>query len=308
MVNNLHPKSDSFLALGPHGFHRIHYLDWGRPHHLHVVVCAHGLTRNARDFDYLARALAAKCRVVCPDMPGRGESDWLEHKEDYGYPLYVNDCATLMARVSPDLAPTGWLGRLMRKLSGGPRKKVIDWVGTSMGGIIGMMLAAQPHSPIRRLVVNDVGAIIPRSALQRIADYVGKDPRFPTPEELERYLRVIAAPFGPLTDEQWRHLTVHGSKRHEDGSWGLAYDPGIALPLRTGWGQDVDLWSIWDAIRCPTLIVRGSESDLLRHDTAEAMLARGPKARLVEFPGIGHAPTFMSDDQIGTVRDFLLAP
>jgi len=119
---------------------------------------------------------------------------------------------------------------------------------------------------------------------------------------------VIAAPFGPLTDEQWRHLTLHGSKRHEDGSWGLAYDPGIALPLRTGWAKDVDLWSIWDAIRCPTLIVRGSESDLLRHDTAEAMLARGPKARLVEFPGIGHAPTFMSDDQIGTVRDFLLAP
>jgi pimeloyl-ACP methyl ester carboxylesterase len=297
MATDFQPRSDNFLALGPHGFHGVHYLDWGYPNNAHIVVCAHGLTRNAHDFDYFASALAADCRLVCPDMPGRGRSDWLQHKEDYGYAVYVNDCATLIACISA--------------AAGGPEqggRKVIDWVGTSMGGIIGMTLAAQPGSPIRRLVVNDVGAMIPKAALQRIADYVGRDLRFATIEELERHLRFIAAPFGPLTDEQWRHLVQHGSTQLADGTWTFSYDPGIAVPLRTDWDRDLDLWGLWDAIRCPTLIVRGADSDLLLKETAEAMLTRGPKARLVEFPGVGHAPTLMSEDQIGAVRDFLLEP
>ena len=295
MATDIEPRSDTLLALGLHGFHGVHYLDWGRIDNPHIVVCAHGLTRNAHDFDYFARALAPDLRLVCPDMPGRGQSDWLDHKEDYGYPTYANDCATLMARVSAHVGDPG-----------ASSPKVIDWVGTSMGGIIGLTLAAQPRSPIRRLVINDVGAILPKAALERIADYVGRNFRFASLDELERHLRVIAAPFGPLTDAQWRHLAGHGAKQHEDGMWTFSYDPGIAVPLQTAWDRDIDLWPLWDAIRCPTLILRGADSDLLLPEIAREMLTRGPKARLVEFPGIGHAPTLMSDDQIKVVRDFLL--
>ncbi len=180
----------------------------------------------------------------------------------------------------------------------------VDWIGTSMGGLIGMMLAAQPDSPIRRFVVNDVGPFIPKAALERLAIYVGKTPRFATLDEFERYLRTIAAPFGPLADAQWRHLAEHSSRRYDDGSLGAAYDPAIgnafAAPL-----QDVVLWPVWDALSCPTLVLRGKQSDLLLRETAEEMTLRGPKARLVEFDGIGHAPMLMSDDQIAVVRDFL---
>lgn len=278
-------KTGTFLGLGPQGFHRVAYVEWGAEDAPRTVVCVHGLTRNGRDFDRLAAALSQHWRVACPDMVGRGRSDWLADPAGYGYPQYLADMTALIARLN--------VGS-------------VDWVGTSMGGIIGMMMAAQPKSPIRRLVVNDVGPFIPKAALQRIAAYVGLDPRFDSVGELEAYLRKVHEPFGPLSDPDWRHLALQGYRRLEDGRFALAYDPGIAVAFNTGI-QDVELWSVWDAISCPVLVLRGGRSDLLLAETATEMTRRGPKATLVEFPEAGHAPGLMSAEQIAVVRDWLAA-
>ena len=301
-------RTDHVLGLSTRGFHKIHYTDWGDPTSERVVICVHGLTRNGRDFDFLARALAHEFRVVCPDVVGRGRSDWLDNTDDYAYAQYTADMNALMARVMGWPVPSGWLGKLANFLARRYGSRPIYWVGTSLGGIIGMLLASRPKSPIRKLVVNDVGPLIPKAALERIATYVGKDPRFQTFEELEAYMRKISAPFGPLSDAQWHHLTWHGAKQHPDGSWGLRYDPGIAAPLRKGPLEDINLWSYWDTIFCPTLALRGAESDLLLKHTANEMQKRGPRARLVEFAGVGHAPMLLAEDQINVVTDFLLAP
>jgi pimeloyl-ACP methyl ester carboxylesterase len=271
-------------CLGPHGFHRLNYYEWGDPANDRVLICVHGLTRNGRDFDDLARALSKHFRVLCPDIAGRGRSAWLANKEDYTYPLYCSDMAALIAR------------------SGAEQ---VDWVGTSMGGLIGTLLAAQPNSPIRKLVVNDVGPFIPKASLERIAQYVGSDPRFDNFDQLEMFIRTVSAPFGPLTDAQWRHLTQTSARRHDDGKWGMAYDPGIGVPFRAAIA-DISLWNFWDQVHCPTLLLRGADSDLLLRDTAAEMTRRGPKAKLVEFAGIGHAPMLMAQDQIDVVREFLL--
>jgi pimeloyl-ACP methyl ester carboxylesterase len=280
--------SDSVSCLDSRGFHRMHYNDWGDPANPRIVVCVHGLTRNARDFDDLARALEADFRVVCPDVAGRGRSEWLPAKQDYTTTQYMADAAVLIARIT----------------AGGPRQ--ITWLGTSMGGIIGMLLASLPQTPIARLVLNDVGTLLPRASLERIGTYVGKDPHYRTLDELDGYVRKVSAPFGPLTDAQWRHLTVHNAKQHADGSWGMNYDPGIALPFQTGTLTDMDLSAYYDKIACPTLLLRGAQSDLLLRDTALEMTRRGPRPRLVEFEGIGHAPMLMAKDQIDVVRQFLM--
>ncbi len=275
--------SKHFLGLGPHGFHRVHYTEWGDPSNPRVLICVHGLTRNARDFDFLATAVEKNYRVICPDIVGRGQSEWLTHKPDYNYPQYLNDMTALLARTGAE---------------------AVDWVGTSMGGLIGMLLAAQPGSPIRKLVMNDVGPLVPKTGLARIAEYVGKPVKFNSIAEMERYLRMIAAPFGPLTDDQWRHLTIHSARRLENGDYIFAYDPGIAEPMKTIL-EDVNLWPVWDAVRCSVLVLRGANSDVLNRTDAEMMTQRGPKTKLVEFTGIGHAPALMSDDQIQTVKDWL---
>jgi pimeloyl-ACP methyl ester carboxylesterase len=297
-------RSDHVLCLNSKTFHRMHYVEWGDPRAERVVICVHGLTRNGRDFDALAQALMPDFHVLCPDVVGRGRSDWLPVKADYGYPQYCADMANLIARVTAN-PPGGMLGRLARAMGSARKAKRLYWLGTSMGGIIGMLLASRPNNPIEKLVVNDVGAIVPRAALERIAQYVGKDLRFKTFEELEAMLRLVLAPFGALTDAQWRHLAETAAKRHEDGSWGLRYDPGITSTFR-GPFADVDLWQYWDNIACPTLLLRGAQSDLLLKDTALAMTQRGPRPKLVEFDGIGHAPALMADDQIKVVRDFLM--
>ena len=275
----------SLRGLGPHGFHRIAYVEWGDGQD-GTVVCVHGLTRNGRDFDRLAAALAASRRVVCPDVVGRGQSDWLAEPGDYGYPQYCADMAALIARLDVDH---------------------VDWVGTSMGGLIGLMLAAMPRSPIRRLVLNDVGPFLPRAALARLALYVGKDPAFADLAGLEAHLRQVHAPFGPLTDEEWRQLASHGQRRDAAGQLRLAYDPAIGRAF-SGELADVDLWPLWDRVACPVLVLRGARSDLLLRATAETMTVRGPGARLVEFPEAGHAPALMAGHQIAVVKDWLLAP
>ncbi|MPZ46379.1 MAG: alpha/beta fold hydrolase [Betaproteobacteria bacterium] len=280
------------LGLSPSGFHRLSYTEWGDARSPHVVVCVHGLTRNARDFDSLAQALQSRCRVICPDVVGRGQSAWLARKEDYAYPQYLADMTALIARATEHLQPDAR----------------IDWVGTSMGGLIGMLLAAQPGHPIRRMVLNDIGPFVPKAALARIALYVGNAPRFASLDEAERYVRIVSAPFGPLTGAQWRHLTEHNMRREADGSFVMSYDPGIATALATQRLQDIDLWALWERIDCPVLAVRGMESDVLSPATAQEMTRRGPRARLIELAGIGHAPALMAEDQIEAVRDFLLAP
>jgi pimeloyl-ACP methyl ester carboxylesterase len=278
-------KTESVLGLGPSGFHRLAYAEWGPAAAPRTLICAHGLTRNGRDFDRLAAALADRYRVICPDVAGRGRSDWLPAAE-YGYPQYLADMAALVARLG--------VGE-------------VDWLGTSMGGLIGIYLAAAAKSPIRRLVVNDVGPFIPKAALERIAGYAAQDPQFASLDELEAYLRKIYAPFGPLSDNDWRHLALQGYRRREGGGFGLAYDPAIGQALQANAKQDVDLWPVWDRIACPVLVLRGAQSDLLTAETAAQMRQRGPKAAVIEFAGIGHAPALMAEDQIAAVRDWLAA-
>ena len=277
-------REGSFLSLGPNGFHRVVYSDWGDVQNQRVLVCVHGLTRNGRDFDTLANALSEDYRVVCPDVAGRGRSEWLPVKQDYGYPVYCADMAALIAHL---------------------RAESVDWLGTSMGGVIGMLLAATPGTPLRRLVINDIGPLIPKAALERIASYVGTDPRFDNMSALDAYIREIYAPFGPLTDAQWRGLVESSARTTADGDIGLSYDPGIAEPLRAAPLEDIDLWTVWDAVQCPVLLLRGQKSDVLPAETAEEMQRRGPKTTFVELPEIGHAPALMANDQIGTIRDWL---
>jgi pimeloyl-ACP methyl ester carboxylesterase len=310
------PRLQKFPSLGPHGFHRLFYVEWGETDNPHVVICVHGLTRNARDFDELARALADDCRVICLDVAGRGGSDWLDHKEDYGFSLYVADAAALIARV----APVGSGGRPRRFFSSSraPRRAEIDWVGTSMGGLIGMMLASKPRSPIRRLVLNDIGAMIPWGGLLHLQKTHGDViRRFESLADVEAHLREICEPFGALEDAQWAALASHGARRRQDGGYSLDFDPGIIESLRRGaheelgFGADfllgVDLWRIWDKAKCPTLLIRGESSPLLTPTTAERMMSRGPPTKLVEFAGAGHAPWLKSAEQIAPIKEFLLA-
>jgi pimeloyl-ACP methyl ester carboxylesterase len=279
-------RTDVVLGLSSSGFHRIQYYDWGDAANPRVLICVHGLTRNGRDFDFLASLLSNDFRVICPDIVGRGKSDWLESKSDYGYPQYMADLNALIARVADDGAE-------------------LFWVGTSMGGIIGILLAALPRTPIRKLVLNDVGVLVPKLALERIGEYVGKDPRFPSLAALEQHMRRICAPFGALTDDQWRELTLHGAREYPDGTWGPSYDPAIGQAFQ-GELKDVDLTRYWDAVRCPTLLLRGACSDVLPKETADAMTQSGPQAELVEFDAVGHAPMLMCEDQVSVVREFLL--
>lgn len=276
-------RENHFRSLSPHGFHRVVYDEWGAPGNDNVVICVHGVGRNARDFDDLAAALAPTHRVLSVDMPGRGRSDWLADPNDYVFPTYLTVLTALVAR------------------SGAEQ---VGWVGTSMGGLLGMLMAAQPNSPLARLVVNDVGPTIEPVAIERIRSYFGLDPTFATYAEIAAYVRTISAPFGPLTDAQWEHLTRSNVRERPDGRWGMAYDPGIAVPFRAT-AAPPDLWPVWDGIRCPTLILHGRESDLLSAATVAQMAARGPRPAVVEFAGIGHAPTLQSADQIDPVVRFL---
>lgn len=272
-------------CLSAAGFHRMAYVEFlpaitpAAP----PVICVHGLTRNGRDFDRLAAALSASRQVVSPDVVGRGQSEWLSDAAGYGYPQYCADMTVLLARLGTEQ---------------------VDWVGTSMGGLIGMVLAAQSNSPIRRLVMNDIGPFVPAAALQRLGGYVGKDPHFDDMAGLETYLRLTHATFGAIDDAGWRHLAQHGHRRLPDGKLGLAYDPAIGRAF-AGTIKDVDLSSIWQRISCPVLVLRGADSDLLLASTAQAMSA---KAEIVEVANTGHAPSLMTADQIEIVRSWLARP
>lgn len=280
-------RQRSVKCASPRGLHRVAYREWGDPKNARVLVCVHGLTRSARDFDALAAAMSDRYRVVCPDVAGRGDSEWLADPMLYQLPQYLSDMVTLIARLDVEQ---------------------VEWLGTSMGGLIGMALAAQQGTPVARLVLNEAGPVVANASLERIATYFGKAPPLPSFQAAEQLIRAVSAPFGPHTDEEWRFLTEVVVRKNADGSYRLHYDPKIAEALRAQiTGKDLESWPTWDAVRCPTLVIRGALSDLLLKDTALQMTQRGPKAKLVELPGIGHAPTLMHADQIALVREFLLS-
>lgn len=276
-----------YRGLSSGGFHDLHYTEWGERDNPRMLICAHGLTRCARDFDTLAALLCHDYRVICPDVAGRGESGWLSNKADYAYPQYLNDMNALIAHTRLD-ANVG----------------TVHWVGTSMGGIIGMLLAAQPHTPITRLVLNDVGSFIPEASLTRIGMYVGKSPAFASIDAAVAAVRTVS-PFGPLSDEQWRTLTIPLLKEIGGGKFEFRYDPGIGDVFRNSPAVDVDLSPIWNAVACPTLVLRGGDSDLLLKSTFAAMCTK-PDVRGVEFAHIGHAPMLQDAAQLEVVKNFLL--
>ena len=276
-------REGSILCLDPHGFHRMRYVEWGDPANPRVLICVHGLTRNGRDFDFLASRMADKYRVVCPDVVGRGRSGWLKNKANYGYPVYLSDMAALLGKLGAE---------------------EVDWVGTSMGGLIGMIFASFDGSPVRKLVINDVGCFLPKVALERIGLYVGKSPVFDTIEAMDAAVRSVS-PFGNLTDEQWRHLTIHGARQDENGKWHFRYDPGIGDAFHSGPIKDVDMRVFWLAVRGPVLVIRGEHSDLLTPETLEEM-GRRAGTRTVVVPNVAHAPMLLDDAQVNPIREFLL--
>lgn len=305
---SLEPRLEFVTCASPAGLHRMAYWEWGDPANDQVLVCVHGLTRSGRDFDTLARRLAGRYRVVCPDVVGRGRSDWLVNPAFYTVPQYVSDMVTLVARLRP--------ARL-------------SWVGTSMGGLIGLGLAgaaafARAMLPLRlhvgmlppqagvrldKLVLNDVGPRLETGALARIGQYVGEPGAFGSFAEAVANLRANSGTFGPHTDEQWEHL-ARFVYPEQDGKWVKHYDLALAQPMamtpeELAAGEQV-LWRSYDAIDCPILIVRGEQSDLLTRATADEMRQRNPRAQVLEVPGVGHAPTLMADSQVTSVADFLL--
>ncbi len=282
---------------------RLSYWQWGAPDAAHAVVCVHGLTRQGRDFDVLAQALLAAAdgplRVICPDMAGRGASDRLSDPQHYQVPTYVGDCLQLLAHLHREAPLT-----------------VLDWVGTSMGGLIGLLLCGTPDLPlpvpVRRLVINDIGPTMDWQALQRIGTYVGQAGRFETEEQAAQVLAQLSVGFGPHTPEQWMALSRPMLRALPEGGYTLHYDPAIGLPFRAVTEEnarkgEAALWQAWDHITAQTLLLRGAQSDLLSTTTAQAMTQRGPRARLLEFPGVGHAPTLVSPQQHEPVVAFLLA-
>lgn len=289
------PRFGRVQCISPAGLHRMAYTEWGDPDNPRVLVCVHGLTRTGRDFDALAARLASRFRVICPDVVGRGRSDWLPNPAFYVVPQYVADMVVLLARLN--IAS-------------------VSWLGTSMGGLIGMALAAMPHAPIARLLLNDVGPRIEGTALGRIADYL-RPMQFETEQQGLDYLARISAPFGPHTPEQWRALNLPMLRPRGSGSqpqgFELHYDPAIAVPFESSTptaasAGEQALWQTFEAIRCPILVVRGEFSDLLARATVEGMRARHASVSSVEIEGVGHAPTFVTESQLAIAEAFFLGP
>ncbi|NMM28470.1 MAG: alpha/beta hydrolase [Glaciimonas sp.] len=288
------PHIRTVQCISPSGLHRMAYKDWGEVDNPKVLVCVHGVTRVSDDFDNMARALCQSYHVICPDVVGRGRSERLRNPLHYQIPQYVSDMVSLLARITAHPAVT-----------------TVDWFGTSMGGLIGIGLASLPDNPIGKLILNDVGPALNSEALLRIGDYIGQAVRFQTFDEAAQYIREISTTFGPHSDDEWRKLASDVLRQDHDGRWIRHYDLGLAAAFKSATPESLKvaealLWMAYDAISCPTLLVRGAESDLLSRQTAQTMTQRGPKARLIELPGIGHAPTFTHAEQIRIVQDFLL--
>jgi pimeloyl-ACP methyl ester carboxylesterase len=298
----LQPRLDHVNCPHPEGQHRMAYWRWGDPLAAKVVVCVHGLTRQGRDFDRLARALversAEPLRVVCPDVAGRGQSEWLPTGSLYQIPQYASDMLALLGQLHA-AAPIAQL----------------DWVGTSMGGLIGMVVSGQPGlplpAPVRRLVLNDVGPAINWAAVQKMQQYAGRYGRYADLAEAASALRALSVGFGPVPDGVWLDMSSHMVRDLPEGGVTLHYDPAIGEPVRAltpelAQAGEAVLWAVYDQIQAQVLVIRGQDSDLFLPDTAKAMSERGPRARVVEWAGIGHAPTLTAPDQIEVLAEFLL--
>ncbi len=305
-LHSSQPQLEWVDCLHPEGQHRMAYVRWGRPDAPRVVVCAHGLTRQGRDFDRLAQALVLQSRVplqvICPDVAGRGRSQWLDNPAGYQIPQYAADMLAMLGQLQSNL--------------GAASLQSLDWVGTSMGGLIGMVLAGQPGLPlpvgIRRLVLNDVGPAITWSSVERMKTYVGQFGQYRDLEEVATALWTVSSGFGPVSPDVWREMTEHMTRPGKDGALTLHYDPAIGVPLRAmtpdiAAAGEAALWALYDQIQAQTLLIRGQDSDLLTPETAWEMTQRGPRARLETWAGFGHAPTLTGDDQIQAIASFLLS-
>jgi pimeloyl-ACP methyl ester carboxylesterase len=285
------PLLKELSVLGTSGYYKLAYAEWGSRKAGRTVICCHGLSRNGRDFDVLAQVLVKQgLRVIAPDLPGRGRSDWLPSAWDYTDSTYTSAMSALIARL--DVAD-------------------VDWVGTSLGGHVGMLLASQPRAPIRRLILNDFGARVSAVGLRRIAAYVGRQWEFESLPDMEAHLRKALAPFGALSDDQWSHLAQVSAVTGEAGRVRFHFDPEISRRFSIPIWLDIVLWPVWDAVDCPVLIMRGEDSDLLTRATVQEMRRRGRAAESgqvtsIELPGCGHAPALMAMDQIDAVTRFLL--
>jgi pimeloyl-ACP methyl ester carboxylesterase len=282
-------RTGTIHGLSLTGFHEVAYVDWGPLHAAVPVVCVHGLSRQGRDFDYLAADLAASGRrVICPDLVGRGRSGRLRNPTEYALPQYCADINALLA---------------------GLGAKQVDWVGTSLGGLIGIVLAGLPGSPIRRLVVNDIGPFLPWEGLARIGSYLSAMPAdFHDLGEAEAYFREVLAPFGDLPDEHWSHITRHSVAWHPSRErYVMLCDPQIVRAFRNPWHYSVDIWKYWTAIEAPIFVIRGADSDLLPADLAREMVRRNSRAKVHTIEGCGHAPPLMNLEQIRSVANFLLS-
>ena len=276
------------LGLGFHGFHRINYLEWGNPKdfpHQETLLCVHGLTRNARDFDYFAQTMCENYRIVCPDVLGRGDSDHVTSSDAYNYFQYNADMNALISRLNVS---------------------ELNWIGTSMGGIIGMVLASVPQSPIKRLVVNDIGPEVSRDAQMMISQYIGSSKEFDRLEDIADWFRTIYIEFAPMSDDDWVHMAKHSSRRTQSGKYRLKVDSRVGEAFRESISYfNIDMWETWEQITCPVLVLRGKNSTFLTEDTAQKMLSSGPETTLVEFENTGHTPTLRNDEQVDVIRDWL---
>ncbi len=284
-------RIESVQCISPDGLHKMAFKEWGDADNPNVLVCVHGLTRVSDDFDVLARALSDKFRVICPDVVGRGRSGWLRNSQNYQIQQYVADMVTLFARLQAEQ---------------------ISWLGTSMGGMIGMAIASLKENPIQKLILNDIGPNLNVTALTRISQYVSQPMRFTTFDEASHYIRSISQTFGEHTEEEWHKICSDVLRKDKDGMWIRHYDLNLGMAMQAinpdlAQAMQVMMWAAYDSISCPTLVLRGAESDLLLADTAIQMTNRGPRAKLVEFENVGHAPTLVHDDQIAPIKDFLLA-
>jgi len=275
------PRECSITCLASDDFYKVNYMDWGDPSSKKVAICVHGVSRNGRDFDYLAKFFVSQgYRVICPDMPGRGKSQWFSLAADYNMLSLTNILTTFI-----NLHPCDEL----------------LWVGTSMGGILGMIMGSRAHTPINKMIINDIGPTISGESLKRILHYLKIMPTFKTRNLARNFLTQVLAPFGIKTAEDLDHMITHSFFINEQKEYQLAYDPNILLTFQT---EDADLWMFWEQIQCPTLVIRGQESIILSAETATRM-AEKVNVQLVEFPNVGHAPALMNADQIKAISDWL---
>ncbi len=279
-------KENYFLGLNPQGFHRLFYQEWGEKNSADTLICVHGLTRNSRDFSFLAEQLQHQYRVICPDVVGRGKSDWLNDKNSYQFAQYLADISVLIGRLEVN---------------------VIDWLGTSMGGLLGIFLASLPNTPIRKLIINDVGPFVPREALIEISQYAGNDLHFETFEEVVNYFKQLYVAWGDIPEQGWVHMATHSSSKLADGNFSLAYDQGFMASMKQHPEAitDFDIWPVFEKIQCPVLVLHGLNSKVLSNEVAQQMKLRGKNVELVDFPGIGHAPHLMTAEHISIVRNWL---